>query len=127
MERTVVLLVEDEMDTLEAVKAGLEEKGYTVLGAASAAEGLELLGTVVPDIVITDLRMSPVNGFEFYQAIRKLPRFRGTPVVFFTAVEDFLARKYSDTLGVDAYVTKPIDLERLDETLQRHLRSRSPL
>jgi len=126
MKKAVVLFVDDEADTVEAVKAGLEERSFTVLGATSAAEGLELLRTLVPDIVVTDLRMSPMNGFDFFQAIRKLPAFRGTPVVFLTAVDDFLAEEYSETLGVDAYVTKPIDMELLCETLRRHLRLRKP-
>jgi DNA-binding response OmpR family regulator len=126
MEKHAVLLVDDEAGTVEAVKAGLEARGYAVLGATSAAEGLELLRTVVPDIVVADLRMSPVNGFEFFQAIKKLPALRMTPVVFFTAVEDALARKYSDLLGADAYVTKPVDMELLDETIKRHLSPRTP-
>jgi DNA-binding response OmpR family regulator len=121
MDKPVVLLVDDEAGTVVAVKAGLEERGYAVLGATSAADGLELLRTVVPDIILTDLRMSPVNGFELYQAIRRLPTFSSIPVIFFTAVDDFLARNYSSTLGVDAYVTKPVDMELLDETLRRHL------
>ena len=84
-------------------------------------EGLELLRTLVPDIIVTDLRMSPVNGFDFYRAIKQRPALRSTPVVFFTALDDFLARQYSDLLGVDAYVTKPVDMERLDEALRQHL------
>ena|SRR5258706_9764661 len=121
MKNTTLLYVDDEPGALETLKMGLEGKGYTVLTAASGPDALELLKNQSPNIIVADLRMLPMNGFEFYQAVKQDTRFARTPFLFLTAVDDFLAQKYGQTLGVDAYVLKPFDLDNLDSIIQRKL------
>lgn len=124
MSTPVVLFVDDEPEMVETVKAGLEERGYTVIGATSGHEGLEIIKKHSPDIIISDLRMSPMTGFDFYLEIKKLPQFRSIPILFLTAVDDFLARKYSTTLGVSDYITKPVDLDKLDTIIKSKFASK---
>lgn len=123
MDKLTILCVDDEPDALQALKIGLEEYGYTVLTAASGEEALTVLKTAVPDLIIADLRMQPMNGFELYQEVKKQPQFVTMPFFFLTAVEDYLAQKYSQTLGVDAYITKPIDLNLLDTMIKEKIKT----
>jgi response regulator RpfG family c-di-GMP phosphodiesterase len=121
MEKIQLLYIDDEPDSLTTVKMGLEDRGYEVLTADNGAGALELLKTHTPDVIITDLRMSPMNGFELFQEVKKIPRFAETPFFFLTAVDDYLAQKYGQTLGVDAYLTKPIELEYFDSFIKTRL------
>ena len=113
MNQQIILYVDDEPDALKSIGYGLNEKGYRVLTAKSGSEALEIVKKDVPDLIIADLRMQPMNGFDFFQEIRKNSKFKNTPFFFLTAVNDPLAQKYGQKLGVDAYITKPVDLDDL--------------
>ena len=121
MKKTTLLYVDDEPGALDTLKLGLEEKGYTVVTATNGSDALELLKSQTPDIIVADLRMQPMNGFELFQAVKKDAKFARTPFLFLTAVDDFLAQKYGQTLGVDAYIMKPFDLDNLDSIIRRKL------
>ena len=121
MAKKTILYVDDERDALQAVSMGLEERGYTILTAASGEEALKLLNTNNPDIIITDLKMAPMNGFELFQEIKKEERLQKIPFFFLTAVNDPLAQKYGQVLGVDAYITKPVDLDDLEDAIRNRL------
>lgn len=121
MSKPLILYVDDDRDVLTSVQIGLDERGYTVLTAESGEEALQLLSTQSPMLIMADLRMQPMNGFELFQEVKKIPRLSETPFFFLTAVDDFLAQKYGDTLGVDAYITKPVDLIDLDTLIKNAL------
>ncbi len=121
IKQRVVLCVDDDADALEALKIGLEGKGYAVITAEGAEQALDNLNTLVPDVIIADLRMAPMNGFELYQRVKKLPRMADVPFFFLTAVDDFLAEKYGRSLGVDAYLTKPVGVDSIDAAIRRKL------
>ena len=114
MEKIKILYVDDETDVLQMMKIGLEDRGYDVRISDNGNGALELLKTDEPDIIIADLRMSPMNGFELFQEVKKIKTLKDVPFFFLTAVDDFLAQKYGHSLGVDAYITKPVDMENLD-------------
>ena len=113
MSKQSILYVDDEPDALQSIKAGLQDRGYDVLTAESGDEALKALKTGFPDLIIADLRMHPMNGFELLQKVKKIPRFNSTPFFFLTAVDDYMSEKYGQTLGVDAYIKKPVDLDDL--------------
>lgn len=108
-----ILCVDDDPDSLKVLRMSLEEAGYDVLTAESGEEALRLLQTRTAQLIIADLRMPNMNGFELLQEVKKTPRFAKTPVFFVTAVDDYLAVKYGKELGVDAYITKPIEVADL--------------
>ncbi len=125
-EKITVLLVDDEQDTLQSMKISLEDRGYQMLTASSGMEALDLLGkSASPDLIMTDLRMRPMNGFELYQKVKAIPAHAAPPFFFLTAVDDFLAQKYGHTLGVDAYITKPVELDNLDKMIRERLARKS--
>ncbi len=123
MAKHLILYVDDDREVLQSFKIGLEDRGYTMVTAESGEEGLELLKTHTPDLIIADLRMQPMNGFDFFQKVRKNAKFVNVPFFFLTAVDDFLAQKYGQKLGVDAYLTKPVDMDNLDALISSKLSS----
>ncbi|MBI1770287.1 MAG: response regulator [Bacteroidetes bacterium] len=121
MKKSIILYVDDEPIALTSVKAGLIDRGYDVLTAETGEDAMELLKTNTPDLIIADLRMQPMNGFELFQQVKKLPTHSNVPFFFLTAVDDFLAQKYGQTIGVDAYITKPVELDSLDHLIKNKL------
>lgn len=119
MKKTTILYVDDEKDVLQSFKVGLEERGYTMLVAETGEDALDLLKTHTPDLIIADLRMQPMNGFDLYQKVKKDHKLAKVPFFFLTAVDDFLAQKYGQKLGVDAYITKPVDMDSLDGMIRK--------
>ena len=123
MKKPVILYVDDEPDALKVLAIELEERGFSVLTCGGGSEALELLRTNAPDLIIADLRMRPMTGFDLLQQVKKLPKFATTPFLFHTAVDDYLAEKYGQKLGVDAYLTKPVDLDKLETVIRNKIKA----
>ncbi len=119
--KKTILYIDDEEEALNLLKLSLEGKGYTVHTFLTGSGALEYLESSIPDLIIADLRMQPMNGFELCQAVRKLERARSVPFLFLTGVDDALAQKYSRTLGVDAYLVKPVDPGKLESVIRTKL------
>jgi DNA-binding response OmpR family regulator len=124
MELPGILLVDDEEDFLKAISIGLKEKGLNVKTAGSGEQALNVLETFTPELVITDLRMQPMNGFDLYQQVRKIPRLAKVRFFFLTGINDSLAEKYGKTLGAEAYLVKPIDIDMLELTIKKALKKK---
>ncbi|WAL61418.1 response regulator transcription factor [Thermocoleostomius sinensis] len=108
-----LLLVDDEPGLREAVKAYLEEEGFTVHVASNAREGWELLQQISPELVISDIMMPQVDGYQFLKQMREDPRFESLPVVFLTARGMTSDRIQGYNAGADAYISKPFDPDEL--------------
>jgi DNA-binding NarL/FixJ family response regulator len=108
-----LLLVDDEPGLREAVKAYLEDEGFTVHVASNAREGWELLQQISPELVISDIMMPQVDGYQFLKQMREDPRFETLPVVFLTARGMTSDRIQGYNAGADAYISKPFDPDEL--------------
>jgi len=108
-----VLLVDDEAGLREAVQAYLEDSGFTVDVASNATEGWEKLQVSTPDVIISDIMMPQVDGYEFLKQVREDPRYKALPFVFLTARGMTSDRIQGYSAGVDAYLPKPFDPEEL--------------
>ena len=108
-----ILLVDDEPGLREAVQAYLEDSGFEVNVASNANEGWDILQLGLPDLVITDVMMPQVDGYQFLQKLRDEPRFKALPVVFLTAKGMTTDRIQGYQAGCDAYLSKPFDPEEL--------------
>jgi DNA-binding NarL/FixJ family response regulator len=108
-----LLLVDDEPGLREAVQAYLEDSGFTVDVASNAREGLDLARQKLPDLVITDIMMPQVDGYQFLQQLREEPQFKTLPVVFLTARGMTADRIQGYNAGCDAYLSKPFDPDEL--------------
>jgi DNA-binding NarL/FixJ family response regulator len=117
-----LLLVDDEPNLLRAVEACLQAEGYEVLAARSAREALVRITTYVPDLIITDIRMPGMDGFEFARHLHQTPVTSLIPVVFLTAKGEMSDRVKGFRSGVDAYLTKPFEPEELLAAIEGILR-----
>ena len=108
-----LLLVDDEPGLREAVQAYLEDSGFTVAVASNANEGLALARQALPDLVITDIMMPQVDGYQFLKQLRDDPQFKTLPVVFLTARGMTSDRIQGYNAGADAYLSKPFDPDEL--------------
>lgn len=117
-----LLLVDDEPGLREAVSAYLEDSGFTVKVAANGKEAWQSIEADRPDLVISDIMMPQVNGYEFLQKIRSDERFLSLPVIFLTARGMTSDRIKGYQSGVDAYIAKPFDPEELVAIVQNILK-----
>lgn len=116
-----ILVVDDEPAWLKSVTHVLKKQGYQVKGVQTAAEALALLVKYRPDLIVSDLRMPDMNGFDLLDKIRHLPKISSTPVVFFSAIDDFHAKEVARELGATACLLKPYDENDLYTVLKQYL------
>jgi DNA-binding NarL/FixJ family response regulator len=120
-----LLLVDDEPRLREAVQAFLEDSGFTVQVASNAREAWNLLEQSSPDLVISDIMMPQVNGYEFLKQMRSDERFVNLPVIFLTARGMTSDRITGYKAGCDAYLPKPFDPDELVAIISNLLNRRS--
>lgn len=116
-----ILVVDDEPVCLKIMTEILQSRGYDVKEAGSGAEALDALQKFDPDLIMIDVRMPEMNGFDLLDNIKKLPKVAAKPVVFVTGIDDFHARKVAKELGAVDYVVKPIDDKEMDSVLEKYL------
>jgi response regulator RpfG family c-di-GMP phosphodiesterase len=121
MSESHILIVEDSKTQAEMLRRVLAEEGYRVSVGYDGAEGLQLTQSLRPDLVISDITMPVIDGFELCRRIRTDPSIRTMPVILLTAMCDVQDVIRGLNVGADNYVTKPYDpsllLERIRETL----------
>ncbi|MGK7876846.1 MAG: response regulator [Xenococcaceae cyanobacterium] len=121
-----LLLVDDEPGVRESVKAYLEDnEEFQVQVASNANEAWDLLQKDAPDLVISDIMMPQVDGYQFLKKLREDPRFKALPVVFLTARGMTSDRIQGYQAGCDAYLPKPFDPEELEAIVKNLLQRRS--
>jgi DNA-binding NarL/FixJ family response regulator len=120
-----LLLVDDEPGLREAVKDYLQESGFSVRVASNAREGWDWMQQNTPDLVISDIMMPQVDGYQFLKQLREDPRFQVLPVVFLTAKGMTGDRIQGYQAGVDAYLSKPFDPDELVAIIENLLARRS--
>lgn len=108
-----ILIVDDEPKLLGAVAETLSEEGYQVTTAKSGMEALVQLAESLPDLIISDVRMPGMDGYQLVGTLRSNPRTELIPIIFLTAKGRREDRISGFRNGVDAYVTKPFDPEEL--------------
>ena len=118
--RKRILLVDDDRDIVEAIRAALEAGGYKIFVARDGNQGLAMVEREDPDLVILDMMMPKRSGFL---VLEKLRRTRSVPVrvIMITANEGTRHKAYAEMLGVDDYIRKPFPMDRLIESVNRLL------
>ncbi len=121
-ERKKVICIEDEPEMIDLVRLILEKRGFELIGAVGGREGLETVRQVKPDLVLLDLMMPDMDGWEVYQQMKADEELRDIPVIIVTAK----AQSIDKVLGlhiakVDDYITKPFSPQELLESISRVL------
>ncbi|NOZ85485.1 MAG: response regulator [Deltaproteobacteria bacterium] len=108
-----IVIVDDEKETREMLKTALELEGYDIL---TATNGLRLLSTLYvdrPDLVLLDVLMSWIDGFELCRSIKKNTEYKDIPVIFISAKKSKEDIEEGLACGAIDYFTKPLELDRL--------------
>jgi|SRR5688572_1370991 DNA-binding NarL/FixJ family response regulator len=108
-----LLVVDDDASLLLAVSETLRAEGYVVVTARRGAEALVRVAERLPDLIISDIRMPGMDGYQLARNLRSAPHTRLVPIVFLTAKDETADRIAGFRTGVDAYITKPFESEEL--------------
>jgi CheY-like chemotaxis protein len=106
-----ILIVEDHRDSREALSALFEAFGYSVTEACNGREAVEIAQRDYPQLIIMDIMMPELDGFDASRRIRKIPGHERTPIIAVSAMED--AHELALQAGMSDYVRKPVDIRGL--------------
>lgn len=106
-----VLVAEDHLDSRDAMRALLEAFGYQVIVATNGREAVELATDKRPDLVLMDIMMPELDGFEATRELRKHPELKGMPIIAVTAMEG--AHQLAIQAGANDFIRKPVDIRGL--------------
>lgn len=123
-EQITVMVIDDDESIVEMIKMGLEADNMRVISAGDGAEGIELLGRELPDVVILDIMMPRVDGWMALMEIRNNPMTADLPVIMLTAKTQDLAKILAFKQGVQQYVTKPFNIMELSARVENLARGR---
>lgn len=119
-----ILIVDDSFENLMVISMILASNGYGVLKASSGEEALEIAADTHPDIVLLDVMMPGLNGFDTCEQLKALPHMKDVPVMFMTALDDMESKMTAFNRGAVDYLTKPIHRPELLARIRIHLRFR---
>jgi len=127
MEKKKILLVDDDADFTEAVKLLLESRSYGVTAANDGKEGLEKVQTEEPDLIILDVMMPEMDGYQVCATLKADPKYRQIPILLLTAVgEAITTTTYTKEMGMkieaDDYIPKPVEPIEIVERVEKLLR-----
>lgn len=106
-----VLVVEDDRALNQAVCSFLNQNGYDAMGCPGAAEAYDAMYGNIFDLIISDIMMPKIDGYEFAETVRHINQ--EIPILFMTARDDFTSKQKGFRAGIDDYMVKPIDLDEL--------------
>lgn len=106
-----ILVVEDDTDLNRSICSFLNQSGYEATGCLNANDAFDAMYDIVFDLIVSDIMMPGIDGFEFVKSVRELNE--NIPILFITARDDFAAKQRGYRVGVDDYMVKPLDLDEL--------------
>jgi CheY-like chemotaxis protein len=120
-----IMIVDDDTEHSKIVKNLLEEwnEPYEVICVSNGLECIELLDKLstnkeaLPNLILLDIMMPVMDGWETYHHLRKNSNYRRIPVIFFSARKDYFAKKYGELFGTD-FIEKPYDVDNLFEKIR---------
>ena len=112
-DRPSILVVEDERDTADMLKAYFEAQGYAIQWASFGADALRLTQDVQPDLILLDIRLPDIDGYEVCRQLRSQRRTENVPIIFLTERRERIDRLSGLELGAVDYITKPFDIQEL--------------
>jgi DNA-binding response OmpR family regulator len=119
-----ILVVDDEPDLVLLLEEHLTQEGYSVSTATTGMQAITRARQEVPDLILLDVMMPGVSGFDVCNILQDTPETAAIPIVFLTAVTDTKRKVMGLNLGADDYITKPFDLHELAARVQAALRPR---
>ena len=121
----VIAVMEDDAGTRLLISSVLKKDGHDVLAAEDGAQGLALMRAQRPDLVISDVQMPGMNGFDMIAQVRKDPQLAGIPVILLTSLQERVHMRIGMTSGADDYITKPFKAAELRQAVDAQLNRRA--
>jgi DNA-binding response OmpR family regulator len=118
-----ILIVEDEPDILSLLQEHFADEGYKTLTATAGTEAIVQAKTRHPDLILLDVMMPGMSGFDVCNILRDFPETHTTPIIFLTAVAEMPRKIMGLRLGANDYITKPFDLRELSARVEVALRN----
>lgn len=119
---TKILLIEDEVPIQELLRFNLEKEGYIVFTACDGEQGLALVKSEKPDLIILDLMLPVLDGFEVCKTLRANKETSNIPIIIMSARNDVVDKVIGLELGADDYMTKPFNPRELSARIKARLR-----
>ena len=123
-----IMIVDDEKDQIFSVKTSFETAypdKYEIIGAESGKKCFELLEKkIIPDLILLDIMMPTMNGWEVFDKLRASQKYKNIPVIFLTARSDGLATKAGSMIA-DDYIEKPIEIDELKDRIDNVLKKKN--
>lgn len=120
--RSKILIVDDEIDTLLPLKISLHVEDYTVIEALNGYEAIDKAKTEIPDLILLDIMMPEMDGYEVCARLKKDARTKNIPIIMLTARDAVRDKVKGLDIGADDYVTKPFNLNELKARIKTVLR-----
>lgn len=120
-ERKKILAVDDDKFIVMVIRVNLEFEGYEVIEAYDGVQALEMIESENPDLVVLDIMMPEMNGWDVLSRIRENPKTEDLPVIMLTALAQDRDIEEATLRGADVYLTKPFEPEELILTVKRML------
>ena len=122
--RPLILLVDDNEANLELLEAYLEEVGGAIMTARDGLEALRCLEAHKPDLILLDVMMPRMSGYQLCKRLKADPATKGIPVVMVTALTEVSDQERAEEVGADDFISKPITKPDLLARIARHLPKR---
>jgi DNA-binding response OmpR family regulator len=116
-----ILIVDDEPNIVIPLQFLMEQNGYSTLVARSGEEALEIISKERPDLILLDIMLPGVDGFEVCEIVRLNPKWRNTRIIFLTAKGRDVDIAKGMVLGADEYITKPFSNQQIIDAVKRLL------
>ena len=113
-----ILVVEDSDDTRYFMRLALEDLGYLIVEAGDGKQAVDIAESERPDLILMDLSLPVMDGLAATKRIRGSEKLAGIPIIAVTAHQESDFRNEAKAVGFDAYVTKPVDVDFLNELIQ---------
>jgi DNA-binding response OmpR family regulator len=110
---STILIIEDDRRERETLQEVLKHAGYTVLAAPDGASGIEIAKNSSPDLIICDIAMPGLDGFQTLKLLKDDERTRGLPFVFLTGSSEAMAGRLGRKLGAEEFIEKPFSFSKL--------------
>jgi DNA-binding response OmpR family regulator len=120
--KSKILVVEDDLDVAEMLNAYFRVQGYEVFTVNWGEDGVRACQTINPDLVVLDIRLPDIDGYEVARRLRTDRRTQDVPIIFLTEKRDRADRLHGLELGADDYITKPFDVQELRLRVRNALR-----
>ncbi|MFX1481133.1 MAG: PleD family two-component system response regulator, partial [Promethearchaeota archaeon] len=104
-----VLLIEDDLATIRLIKSYFESKGFKCKGVVSGSKGLEELGNAIPKLILLDIILPDLSGYDICKTIKSDKEYKNIPVYFLTAIAGSEVEKNMENTSADGYILKPFN------------------